>query len=235
MSAEVVMLAIDTATARVSVALGDGGEVLGSVQLTGGRRHAEQLAPAIRYLCDELRVELRHLASIAVGIGPGLFTGLRVGVTTAKVMAQTLRIPLIAVPSLDLLAFEVRYADRLVVPALDAKRGEVFYASYRQVPGGVQRLSEYEVGTPGDLCADLMSRSEEVLLIGDGALRYREQFYDLERVEFGPPGLSYPSVSALVELTRAKFQREDFSQPRDVHPLYLRLSDAEMNWVKQAR
>jgi len=66
-------------------------------------------------------------------------------------------------------------------------------------------------------------------------LRYREQFYDLERAEFGPPGLSYPSVSALVELTRAKFQREDFSQPRDVHPLYLRLSDAEMNWVKQAR
>ena len=59
--------------------------------------------------------------------------------------------------------------------------------------------------------------------------------YDLERVEFGPPALSYPSVSALVELTRAKFQREDFVHPRDVHPLYLRLSDAEMNWVKQAR
>jgi tRNA threonylcarbamoyladenosine biosynthesis protein TsaB len=133
------------------------------------------------------------------------------------------------------LAFEVRYTDRLVVPALDARRGEVFYATYRQVPGGVQRLSEYEVGTPADLCAELMSRSEEVLLLGDGALRYREQFYDLERAEFGPPGLSYPSVAALVELARAKFQREDFAQPRDVHPLYLRLSDAEMNWVKQAR
>ena len=155
--------------------------------------------------------------------------------TTAKVMAQALRIPLIAVPSLDLLAFEVRYTDRLVVPALDAKRGEVFYATYRQVPGGVQRLSDYEVGAPADVCGDLMARGEEVLLLGDGALRYREEFYELERAEFGPPGLSYPSVSALVELTRAKFQREDFSHPRDVHPLYLRLSDAEMNWVKQAR
>jgi tRNA threonylcarbamoyladenosine biosynthesis protein TsaB len=122
-----------------------------------------------------------------------------------------------------------------VVPALDAKRGEVFYATSRQVPGGVQRLSDYEVGSPADVCSELQAGGEEVLLLGDGALRYREEFYDLERAEFGPPGLSYPSVSALVELTRAKFQREDVSHPRDVHPMYLRLSDAEMNWVKQAR
>src|SRR5439155_23640089 len=187
---------------------------------------------AIEYLCGQLGITLEQISGVGVGIGPGLFTGLRVGVTTAKVMAQTLRVPLIAVPSLDLLAFEVRYTDRLVVPALDARRGEVFYATYRQVPGGVQRLSDYEVGTPADLCAELMSRSEEVLLLGDGALRYREQFYDLERAEFGPPGLSYPSVSALVELARAKFQREDFSLPRDVLPLYLRLSDSVMNCVK---
>ena len=148
-----------------------------------------------------------------MGIGPGLFTGLRVGVTTAKVMAQALRIPLIAVPSLDLLAFEVRYTDRLVVPVLDARRGEVFYATYRQVPGGVQRLSEYEIGTPADLAAELVAKGEEVLLLGDGALRYRERFSDLDRMEFGPAGLCYPSASALVELARAKFRGRTSPSP----------------------
>jgi tRNA threonylcarbamoyladenosine biosynthesis protein TsaB len=230
-----LLLCLDTATPQVGVAIGCDEQVIGRIQLARPQHHAEHLAPAIEFLLNQLDLSLDQVSAIGVGIGPGLFTGLRVGVTTAKVMAQALRIPLIGVPSLDLLAFEVRYTDRLVVPALDAKRGEVFYATYRQVPGGVQRLSDYEVGAPADVCGDLMARGEEVLLLGDGALRYRDDFLELERAEFGPPSLSYPSVSALVELTRAKFQREDFSQPRDVHPLYLRLSDAEMNWVKQAR
>ena len=230
-----LLLCIDTATPQVGVAIGADDEVIGRIQLARPQHHAEHLAPAIRYLCDQLDLSLDQLSGIGVGIGPGLFTGLRVGVTTAKVMAQALRIPLIAVPSLDLLAFEVRYADRLVVPVLDARRGEVFYSTYRQVPGGVQRLSDYEIGTPDDLAAELSAKGEEVLLLGDGALRYREQFYDLDRLEFGPPGLCYPSPSALVELTRAKFQREDFIQPRQVHPLYLRLSDAEMNWARRDR
>ncbi len=230
-----IVLGIDTSTPQTSVAIGNEHGTLAQTALSVGRSHEQVVIPAIQQLLQWSEIEVSRVTGVAVGVGPGLFTGLRVGVTTAKVMAQALRIPLIAVPSLDLLAFEVRYSDRLVVPALDARRGEVFYATYRQVPGGVQRLSDYEVGTPADLCAELMSRSEEVLLLGDGAIRYRDDFFNLERVEFGPAALSYPSVSALVELTRAKFQREDFAQPRDVHPLYLRLSDAEMNWVKQAR
>lgn len=230
-----LLLCIDTATPQVGVAIGSDDQILGRIQLAHPQHHAEHLAPAIRYLCDELRLSLDQLSAIGVGIGPGLFTGLRVGVTTAKVMAQALRIPLIAVPSLDLVAFEVRYTDRLVVPVLDARRSEVFYSTYRQVPGGVQRLSDYEIGTAEDLAGELMAKGEEVLLLGDGALRYRERFHDLARIEFGPASLCYPSPSALVELARAKFFREDFCHPRQVHPLYLRLSDAELNWARQGR
>jgi len=227
----VLLLCLDTATPQVGVAIGSDDQDIARVSLARPQHHAEHLAPAIAYLLEQPDLSIDQLSAIGVGIGPGLFTGLRVGVTTAKVMAQALRIPLIAVPSLDLLAFEVRYTDRLVVPVFDARRGEVFYSTYRQVPGGVQRLSEYEIGTADDLAAELSAKGEEVLLLGDGALRYREQFYDLDRIEFGPPGLCYPSPSALVELARAKFQREDFCHPRDVYPLYLRLSDAEMNWT----
>src|SRR4029077_17687794 len=91
--ADVQILALNTSTAQVSVAVGDRGAVLGAIRLVGGRRHAEQLAPAIDYLRRELDLDLGHLAAIAVGTGPGLFTGLRVGVTRAKVMAQPPRTP----------------------------------------------------------------------------------------------------------------------------------------------
>src|SRR5438477_12876260 len=146
-----LLLAMDTATDQVAVALGDRGAVRGEVRLVGGRRHAEQLAPAIQSLCDETGVGLDQLGAIAVGIGPGLFTGLRVGVTTAKVMAQALRVPIVAVPSLDLVAYPLRHTNRLLVAVLDARRREVFDAAYRPVPGGLQRVSEYQVRSPAEL------------------------------------------------------------------------------------
>ena len=229
-----LLLAIDTATPTVSVAIGADGSVLGEVRLTGGRRHAEQLAPAIEYLRREAGVDLAQLAAVAVGQGPGLFTGLRVGVTTAKVMAQALRIPVIGVPSLDLVAYPLRQSSRLIVAALDARRHEIFHARYRAVPGGVQRVSDYAVEPPADVVADLAAGGEEVLLAGDGTVRYAAEFSELERAEPAGPGFDAPSPTALVELGTARFEREEFTAPWDLRPLYLRESDAEIEWDRRA-
>jgi tRNA threonylcarbamoyladenosine biosynthesis protein TsaB len=225
-----VILALDTATAQVSVAIGDRGRVLGEVSLRGGRRHAEQLAPAIRYLCDELDVSLTHLAAIAVDVGPGLFTGLRVGVTTAKVMAQALRVPVVGIVSLDLVAYPLRHSNRRIVSILDARRREVFCASYRAVPGGVQRVSEYEVRSPADLVADLEAGTDELLLAGDGIVVAPDEFAALDRAELAGPDHDAPSVAALVELASGRVEREEFEPAGRLRPLYLRTSDAEINW-----
>jgi tRNA threonylcarbamoyladenosine biosynthesis protein TsaB len=217
----------------VGVAIGgpaDGAGVLAEVLISGDRRHAEQLAPAIQHVCNESGVRLDQLAAIAVGIGPGLFTGLRVGVTTAKVMAQALGIPVVAVSSLDLIAAPLRHAHALVVPVIDARRREVFSARYRVVPGGVQREGDYTVGSVEDLIADLQAGSEHVLLAGDGVSRYREQFAGLDRSDIAGPEFEYPSVTALVQLAAGRVEREEFVQPWDVHPMYLRESDAELHW-----
>jgi len=226
----VLLLAIDTSTSRVSVAIGGDGDVVGEVSLAGGSspRHAEQLASAVRYLCDEVGIELRQLAAIAVGVGPGLFTGLRVGVTTAKVMAQGLRIPVVCVPSLDLVAYPLRYTPRLVTAVLDARRHEVFYALYLSVPGGLQRVSGYEVGTPDDLVGELAARGGEVLVAGEGALRYRDHFNALDHSELAGPGFAWPRAASLLELASARYEREDFCLPSEVQPMYLRKSDAEI-------
>jgi len=230
----VLVLAFDTSTTQVSVAFGDGGVVLGAVQLAGGRRHAEQLAPAIDYLRRELTVDLGHVAAIAVGTGPGLFTGLRVGVTTAKVMAQALRIPVVGIPSLDLVAYPLRHSGRRIVAVLDARRREVFAAGYQPVPGGVQRTSDYAVHAPAELVADLAVDSHGLLLAGDGIERFRAEFAALEHAEFAGASFSAPSVAALVELATARAEREEFEQPAELQPLYLRQSDAEIAWDHRA-
>jgi tRNA threonylcarbamoyladenosine biosynthesis protein TsaB len=231
-----LLLAIDTSTRRVGIALGGSRGMLGAVEIGGPGideppRHAERLAPAIEFLRAQVGVELTQLSAVAVAIGPGMFTGLRVGVTTAKVLAQALRVPVIPIPSLDLLAYPLRHAaGRLVAPAIDARRHEIYYAVYRPVPGGLQRETDYELGSPDDLASELAARGHDALLCGDGAIRFRAAFDGLDRVEFAGAGHAAPDLAALVELASGQYEREEFSLPADVHPLYLRRSDAELAW-----
>ena len=111
--------------------------------------------------------------------------------------------------------------------ALDARRGEVFYAFYRQVPGGVQRVTGHRVASPEDLASELVASGEEILLVGDGALRHSDVFGSIARVEIAEQGLAYPTAGSLVQLAHARALREDFVKPWELRPLYLRLPDAE--------
>jgi len=133
---------------------------------------------------------------------------------------------MIGVTSLDLLAFPVRHSPKLVVAAIDARRGEIFHAFYRQVPGGIQRLTEPAVAAPGDLASGLLARGEDCLLVGDGALRYADHFADLQGVEAAEPGLAHPTASSLVQLAHAQALREEFVPASEIAPLYLRKPDA---------
>jgi len=125
----------------------------------------------------------------------------------------------------------VRFSSRLVVAAIDARRGELFYAFYRQVPGGMQRLGDHRVGTADDLAGELLASGEECLLVGDGAIRYREVFDGLNKVDVVGAELAHPSASSLVMLAHAQALREQFVKPWDLTPMYLRKPDAEINWI----
>ena len=226
------VLAFDTATDVVTVAIGRDGEPLGALQLASGRAHAERLVPAIRTLVDDTGVGLDRLAAIAVGVGPGRFTGLRVGVTTAKVMAQALQIPVVGIGTLDLVAYPLRHTRRDVVAVVDARRREVFWARYRPVPGGLERLGADAVDPPHEVMAELEAAGGEVLLAGDGADRYRAEFAALDHAELAGPEFAAPSALALLELARGRLEREEFVAPHDLVPVYLREADAAINWER---
>ena len=230
-----LILGIDTATSQAGCAIGGHEGVLASAQCAKGRRHAENLVPSIEFVCSQAQIDLSEIGVVAVDLGPGLFTGLRVGIATAKGLAHALGVPMIGVASLDLLAFAVRFSPRLIVAAIDARRSELYYALYRQVPGGVQRLGEHRVGSPDELVSQLSALRDELLLVGDGIGRYRELFETLPKVEIADLGLAHPSAASLVQLAHAQALREEFHQPTELEPIYLRKPDAEINWVTRDR
>ena len=225
-----LILGIESATARVGCAVGGHEGTIASAHSSRGRRHAESLAPQIEFVAEQAGVQLTDIGAIAIDIGPGLFTGLRVGVTTALALATTLRIPMIGVTSLDLLAFPVGHTDRMITAAVDARRGEVFHATYRSVPGGVQRITEPAVGQPEELRSAIVADASEVLIVGDGALAHRHLFEDVSGVEIADDVLAFPSASALVSLAHARAMREEFVRPDEIEPLYLRRPDAVAKW-----
>ena len=228
-----LILGIETATEQVGVAIGGHEGIIATFEVARGRRHAEILTPAIEFVCRQAGIDMDEIGCIAVDVGPGLFTGMRVGIAAAKAMAQALRIPMIGIASLDLLAFPCRHTDRVVVPVIEARKGEVFWAMYRQVPGGVQQVTAPTVGPVDELVADLLARSQETLCVGDGAERYREEILEGYRCEISAP--VHPSPGALVQLAHAQAIREEWVRPGEIEPIYLRPPDAQINWAIRER
>lgn len=231
-----LVLAIETSTPQTTVALGNDQGVMASELVSWAKGHSEVVVPAIHRLLDLTEVRLSQVGGVAVGLGPGLFTGLRVGVATARAVAQVLRVPVVGIGSLDVLAFSVRYSRWRIGAVTDGKRGEVFYAFYRPVPGGVARETGYSVGSPSRLAADLDAVGEETLLVGGGALLYRRELEDVNTpVEFASMSTAFPLAVSLLELALPRFHREETSRPEDVVPYYVRKSDAEINWPRAGR
>ena len=228
-----LILGIETSTPQASVAIGSEQGVVASALVSRGASYNEFLLPAIRFCLEESGLGYRNLGGIAVSLGPGLFSGMRVGVATAKSLAQTLSIPIVGMASLDLLAYDVRYSPKTILSALDARRGQIFHATYRSSPGGIQRMSEYQVSRPEQLAVGLTSRPGEVLMVGSGGLLYRETFQDLGSVvEMGTSSHAFPNAGSLVELALPRMFREDFDSLYDLKPLYLRHSAKRIEWER---
>ncbi len=228
------VLAIETSTSHSSVAIVDQQRVIASAGLGIPRRHGEFVAPAIRFCLDQAGLTSDRLTGVAVGLGPGLFTGLRVGIATAQSLAASLHLPTVGLSSLDVLAFQVRYAPGLTCAVIDARRRELYWALYRSAPGGVQRQTELRLGNVDQLTADLESQGEDVLVVGDGALAYRSELEDVD-VQVAGPEAAWPDAAVLGELAVPRFEREETQRPTDLQPIYLRDADAQLGWEQRGR
>ena len=211
-----LVLAFDTATAAVTVALydwspGEGVRRRGSVDSVDRRRHTELLTPSIAEVLAEAGAAPGDLSAIAVGVGPGPYTGLRVGLVTARAMGEALRVPVHGVCTLDVIAWASGRTTPFVV-ATDARRKEVYWARYDNARN---RVSGPDVGPPGDVPADLP-------VIGEGVTLYPEA---LARPGEDPEPL-LPGAGALADLVVTRLSGRPGPELLPPDPLYLRRPDA---------
>jgi tRNA threonylcarbamoyl adenosine modification protein YeaZ len=211
---DVLLLALDTATPAVTVALHDGERVLAEVSEVDARRHAELLAPGIAAVLADVGATTRDLTAVAVGTGPGPFTGLRVGLVTARTLGATLQVPVHGVCTLDVLASQAvadgAVADGELVVATDARRREVYWARYAAGSAVPQRITQPAVALPADVPVGSLP------VVGRGADLYPESL----GARVGPVDPSAGALAALV--VRLLAAGADLS---DTTPLYLRRPD----------
>ncbi len=202
-----MLLAFDTATPAVTVALHDGERVVAESTTVDAMRHGELLAPAISMVLEEAGIVRQDLTAIAVGVGPGPFTGLRVGLVTARTLASVLELPVYGVCTLDVLAAEAVASGAVTggfLVATDARRKEVYWAPY---DGQGNRLEGPHVSKPADVAT-------EDPVVGRGALLYPDAFPGFVAPE-------HPSAGVLADVVTD--ERVGLLDPE---PLYLRRPDA---------
>lgn len=226
-----LVLALDTATEAAGVCLATPDGVQASATLSRPRAHAAFLTPAVRFCCEQAGVGPTEVDGVAVATGPGLYTGLRVGIAAAQAFAHARGIPVVGRGTLDLIAYPYRHvrADRVLVAVLDARRREVFWARYRPTGDGVLALGRAEVGPPDRLAAELAAEAEPVLCVGEGAARHRAVLQAARAHVAAPFGVQ-PSATALAELALPALARGEGVGPGGLRPLYLRAADATIGW-----
>ncbi|MGW2229399.1 tRNA (adenosine(37)-N6)-threonylcarbamoyltransferase complex dimerization subunit type 1 TsaB [Streptomyces formicae] len=207
-----LLLALDTATPAVTVALHDGSSVIAESSQVDARRHGELLLPAVDRVLADAGLRLDAVTGIVVGVGPGPYTGLRVGLMTADTFGLALGVPVHGVCTLDGLAYASGIASGPFVVATDARRKEVYWARYDDVR---TRVSDAAVDRPADIAAEV----EGLPAVGAGALLYPDTFPDARAPE-------HVSAAALASLAAEKLAAgEELLEPR---PLYLRRPDAQV-------
>jgi len=228
------LLAIETATSAQSVALFEEDRLLAEISYEAKAHKGGLLLPAVDRLLKQAGLAAKDLGAVAVSVGPGSFTGLRVGLATAKGLALGTGAMLVGVPTLEVLAEGYAVPDVTICALLDARRGEVFMALFRRRETHLERLSPDAVLTP-EVVKSMLARAESpVHLIGDGAVRYRERFEAMlgDRVCMTETGLQTIPSAAVTGLVGLQQLAGGKRPGAVVEPVYLRKAEAEVNWEK---
>lgn len=229
-----IVLAIETATIVCSSALAKADELLAEVSLCTGRNHSERLMPSVKELLNLAGLNLEQVGAIAVSLGPGSFTGLRIGLATAKSLAYALNIPIVGVPTLEALAYQLAGTEALIVPLMDAQKKRFYTGFYEWQQNELKEVKPTEILGLGDLKQQLSELNRRVILVGEGAKMYGHEICEeLGHCQMAQPHLILPRAATIAMAAMKRLKQNQTDDVMTLAPLYLRQSEAEIMWEKK--
>jgi tRNA threonylcarbamoyladenosine biosynthesis protein TsaB len=231
------VLAIDTSSLVASVALVDDDRLVAEYTINHKKTHSEKLMPVIDRLLEDCETDIADIDAIAVASGPGSFTGLRIGASTAKGLAHALNKPVIGISTLDGLACNLPYCKGLICPIMDARRNQVYTALYRWDRQDLCRIKPPTALTIEELADDLGAMGETVVFLGDGVPVHREFLQaGIGRLAlFAPSNCDRQRASSIGKLAMDRLVKGLTERYDKFAPFYLRKSQAEREYEKKQR
>ena len=228
-----LILGIETSTKTCSIALTDGKKIRDETSIFLGLFHSERLIPLVDEILKRNSKAIKDIDGIAVSVGPGSFTGIRVGVSTARGLAQSLNVPLVGIPSLDGLAFGLGTSGEVVCPMIDALRREIYTALYE----GKRRLTPHQLIGIEDWLEKMRNRKETILFLGEAVDIYEGLIKDFlkNKAKIVDKEQRYASAARIAELGLEKFISGEGKKFDQIFPLYLRRPEAEVKWEESKK
>jgi len=223
------VLAFETSSMVASVALLDEEKVIVEFSVNNKKTHSQMLMPIMEQVISKIDIELKDIDVFAVSNGPGSFTGIRIGVSTVKSLAQALKKPVLGVSSLDGLAFNLVNFSDIICPIMDARNAQVYTALYRSNGTDIDRFEDYIAIRVSDLADMLNKLVENIMFCGDGAPIYKNILKEIlgERAKFAQSPFMFQRASSIGFLALQKAKLNLVLEYNELQPFYLRKSQAE--------
>lgn len=227
-----VILGIDTSRELGAIALTKDDLVLGELALEMKGSCLQYILVMIDYILKSTHLSIHDIDLFTVVLGPGSWSGLRIGITTSKSLAHSMNKPIVGVSTLDVLTYNFRYTEKLIYPALDAKRGQVYFAGYHCEDRIPHRFTDYRLARVENFLAEVKGPA---VLLGDISLKYQNVMSDIKNlknaVSIAPPFLSQIRGAFINEAGLHKYTRSGADDTLSLAPLYLQEAEAEKVWA----
>lgn len=223
------ILSIETSAGVASAAVTVGDKLVCEVTVNNKKTHSQTLMPIIDKVLSQSEMTLEDVDVVAVADGPGSFTGLRIGISTAKGLAHALGKPIVGVSSLMSMAYNMPFCEYIISPIMDARRSQVYNAVYEWKNGAIEEIVSPRAISVEELCSELLKYGKKTVFPGDGAPVYRDMIISMmgDKAVFAPSCANMQRASALAVPAARLFEEGKTMTCYELKPVYLRKSQAE--------
>ena len=230
------ILGIDTSSNASSVSVIEDNKLICEYTVNTKTTHSQKLMPMIENMLSMSGVNIKEIDAIAICIGPGSFTGLRIGMATAKAISHVNNLPIIGVNSLEILAGNMNLYDKKICSILDAQRNQVYTGRYKFENGSIVEIQPVDVVEIENLLEEISKDNDEWILVGEAVYKYEDKIKEIKNIDIPAPSHNVTKASSLCSIAMEKYNNNvDIHNCYDINPMYIRKSQAEVQYEEKMK